>query len=42
LNASLVDWAFGLTKDVPLVDTEVMQKERSQYDSPTRGGRRWC
>ena len=34
LNASLADWAFGLTKNVPLVDTEAMQKERSQYDSP--------
>jgi purine nucleoside permease len=34
LNAALCDWALGLTKNVPLLDTEVMQKERSQYDSP--------
>ena len=34
LNASLTDWAFSLTKSVPLADTEAMQKERSQYDSP--------
>jgi len=34
LNAQLADWAFGLTRNVPLVDTETMQKERSQYDSP--------
>ena len=32
LNAALCDWAFGLTKGVQLVDTETMQKERSQYD----------
>ena len=34
LNASLVDWAFHLTAKVPLVDTDAMRKERSQFDSP--------
>ena len=33
LNAALCDWAFGLTKGVQLVDTETMQKERSEYES---------
>ena len=35
LNPALVDWAFRLTRDVPLPDTEAMQKERSQFDSPS-------
>ncbi|HYW43911.1 MAG TPA: purine nucleoside permease [Bryobacteraceae bacterium] len=34
LNASLVDWAFRLTANVPLVDSEAMRNERSQFDSP--------
>ncbi|MEO8052595.1 MAG: purine nucleoside permease, partial [Acidobacteriota bacterium] len=34
LNAALVDWAFHLTQNVPLVDTEAMQKERALYPSP--------
>ena len=34
LNAALVDWAYRITRDVPLVDTEAMQKERSQFDFP--------
>ena len=34
LNAALVDWAFRLTKDVPLMDSEAMQKERALYPSP--------
>ncbi len=34
LSASLVDWAYRLTRDVPLVDTEAMQRERSQFESP--------
>jgi purine nucleoside permease len=33
LNAALADWAFGLTRNVPLVDTEAMRKERSEYES---------
>jgi len=34
LNAALVDWAFRLTQNVPLMDTEAMQKERVLYPSP--------
>ena len=34
LNSSLVDWAFALTQNVPLEDTEAMAKERSQFDLP--------
>ena len=38
LDAALVDWAVGLTRDVPLVDSEVMQKERAAY--PEEAARR--
>jgi len=31
LNAALVNWAFELTRKVPLEDNEAMQKERQQY-----------
>ena len=34
LNASLVDWAFHLTKNVALVDSDAMRDERNQFDSP--------
>jgi len=34
LNASLIDWAFRLTQNVPLMDSEAMQKERVLYPSP--------
>ncbi len=34
LNPALVDWAFRLTRDVALQDTEAMQKERALYESP--------
>jgi purine nucleoside permease len=34
LNPALVDWAYRLTKDVKLDDTEAMQKRRAQFDSP--------
>jgi purine nucleoside permease len=34
LNAALVDWAFGLTRNVPLMDTEAMQKERAEFRQP--------
>jgi purine nucleoside permease len=34
LNPGLVDWAFRLTQNVPLLDTEAMQKERALYPSP--------
>lgn len=34
LNAALVDWAFRLTRDVPLVDTDAMRKARALYPSP--------
>ena len=33
LNAALVDWAFRLTQNVPLMDSEAMQKERALYPS---------
>ena len=32
LNPALVDWAFGLTKDVRLEDTEAIRKRRAQFD----------
>jgi purine nucleoside permease len=31
LNTSLVDWAFALTKDMPLPDTPAMAARREQY-----------
>jgi len=34
LNAALVDWAFGLTRNVPLMDSEAMQKERTEFRQP--------
>ena len=34
LDPGLVDWAFQLTKNVTLTDTEAMRKERSQFESP--------
>jgi purine nucleoside permease len=34
LNPALVDWAFRLTKDVPLEDTEAMRRRREQFSSP--------
>ncbi len=34
LNPVLVDWAFRLTQNVPLMDSEAMQKERVLYPSP--------
>ncbi|HWC97593.1 MAG TPA: purine nucleoside permease [Candidatus Sulfopaludibacter sp.] len=34
LNVALVNWAFTLTRDVPLMDSEAMQKERSQFRQP--------
>jgi purine nucleoside permease len=34
LNPALVDWAFRLTKDVHLDDTEAMRQRRAQFDSP--------
>jgi purine nucleoside permease len=34
LNPALVDWAFDLTRNVTLEDTEAMLKERSQFDIP--------
>jgi purine nucleoside permease len=33
LNTALVDWAFNLTKSVPLMDTPAMKEERSRFDS---------
>jgi len=33
LNPSLVDWAFHLTENVALVDTDAMRNERSHFDS---------
>src|SRR5580704_7558109 len=34
LNPALVEWAYQLTKDVKLDDTEAMRKRREQFDSP--------
>lgn len=34
LEPSLVDWAFRLTKDVKIPETEEMRKERAQYEYP--------
>lgn len=34
LNAGLADWAFHLTRNVPLMDTEAMQQERKQFPNP--------
>jgi purine nucleoside permease len=34
LNAGLVDWAFRLTRNVPLMDSEAMQRERKQFPNP--------
>ena len=31
LNGALTEWAYQLTKDVPLVDSEALQKRRSLY-----------
>lgn len=34
LNPGLVDWAYRLTQNVPLMDSEPMQKERALYPFP--------
>jgi len=34
LNASLVDWAFNLTKNVDLPDSEAMRTEREKFPQP--------
>ncbi len=34
LNASLVDWAFRLTRNVELMDNEAMRNERMQFQQP--------
>jgi len=34
LNAALSDWAFHLTRNVPLMDTEAMRQERKQFPNP--------
>jgi purine nucleoside permease len=34
LNPALVDWAYRLTRDVKLADTESMRKRREQFDQP--------
>jgi len=34
LNAGLVDWAFRLTVNVPLMDSQAMQQERKQFPNP--------
>jgi purine nucleoside permease len=34
LNASLMGWAFDLTRNVPLDETEAMVKERTQFSLP--------
>ena len=34
LNPALVDWAYRLTKDLPLEDTDSMRKRREQFEQP--------
>ncbi len=34
LEPGLVEWAYQLTKDVKLMDTDAMRKRREQYDAP--------
>jgi purine nucleoside permease len=34
LNAGLADWAFNLTRNVTLMDSEAMQRERKQFPNP--------
>jgi purine nucleoside permease len=34
LNPALMEWAYQLTKDVKLDDSEAMRKRREQFDSP--------
>src|SRR5262249_20201762 len=34
LNPDLTDWAYRLTKTVPLEDNEKMRQERERYDAP--------
>jgi purine nucleoside permease len=34
LNASLVDWAYNLTKKTPLADTETLREKRSHFEEP--------
>jgi purine nucleoside permease len=34
LNAGLVNWAFQLTRAVPLVDSDAMRQERALFESP--------
>jgi len=34
LNPALVEWAYRLTRDVKLDDTDEMRKRREQFDSP--------
>lgn len=37
LNRSLVDWAYGLTRDIPLADDPVLQRVRAPYSGPGAG-----
>jgi purine nucleoside permease len=32
LNSSLVDWAYSLTKNTPLADTDIMREKRSHFE----------
>jgi purine nucleoside permease len=34
LNPKLVEWAYGLTKDVKLEDNEAMRREREKFEQP--------
>ena len=34
LNPALVDWAFRLTRNVAIPDSDALRKERGRYDSP--------
>lgn len=40
LNKALTEWAYQLTKDVPLLDTETMQKGRARYTDPAHANGR--
>jgi purine nucleoside permease len=35
LNSALTDWAYTLTKNTPLTDTETMRTKRSQFEQAT-------
>jgi purine nucleoside permease len=36
LNSSLVDWAYGLTKNTPLADSDALRSKRSRFEQAAR------